>query len=400
MRATASLSILALTGLAALSTAYAQANKAAKAPPANEIRYFTYLSGLADDRADVILKETRQSGKLTAATLDVCFPVPGRSERTDRFVLNLSVTGEKLAGKTQSQDDKLPITVDLTRKPNGKTFDFTGMVTIGDTMSEIASSETADTSEKEFQEQQASDDTIVSAPDDFTEVSPEALAVKVTREAVADFAKGLRGQPVQVALYGLIASCAELRSGEQVLHLTVDPERAQDTLTKLRGHPGVIAAGWTDGTMDMERTLRFPAAGWREGGKLNRDKIANAVATALAKALPATLISSAWNDVTGELKISLKRPSAVVPALGLTEAITVTALAAADKPGGSDHLLLWVGSPSIETVDESAGPKLNIDENASGNDEESLSLNDNQTLNALTQAFDAQRWDAETSSWK
>jgi hypothetical protein len=399
MRATASLSILLLTGLAVLSTAQAQ-TKGAKAPPANEVRYFTYLSGLADDRADVILKETRQSGKLSAAHLDVCFPVPGASERTDRFVLDLNVTGEKLAGTTQSQDGKLPVTVNLTRRANGKAFDFTGMVTIGDSMSEIASSETTDSSEKEFKEQQASDDTITASPADFTEVSPEAIAVKVKREAVADFTKSLRGERVQVALYGLIASCAELRSGEQVLHLTVDPERAQDTMAKLRSQPGVISVGWTDGSMDMERTMRFAAADWREGGKLNRDKLANAVAATLSKSLPATLVSSAWNDVTGELTLKLKRPSAVIPALGLTENIEVTALAANDRPGSSDHLLLWIGSPSIETIDESAGPKLNIAENASGNDEESLSLNDTQMLNALTQALKAQRWDSDASAWK
>ena len=71
-----------------------------------------------------------------------------------------------------------------------------------------------------------------------------------------------------------------------------------------------------------------------------------------------------------------------------------------DRPGTSDHLLLWAGSPSIETVDESAGPKLNLIENSSGNDEESLSLNDEQVLAALAKEFRAQRWDSDISAWK
>jgi len=43
------------------------------------------------------------------------------------------------------------------------------------------------------------------------------------------------------------------------------------------------------------------------------------------------------------------------PALDLTETIEVTALVAADKPGASDRLMLWIGNPVISTADEAAG---------------------------------------------
>jgi hypothetical protein len=326
--------------------------------------------------------------------------MPSDPSRTDRFVMTLSVDGERLSGSTQSQEDKLPVSVNLTRKVTGKSFDFSGKVTVGSSTSTVASPDTTDLSEKDFKEQQATEDTIAASPADFTEVSAEAVAVKVKRDAVVDFARSLRGEQVQVALYGLIASCAELRSGEQVLKLTVDPERAPALIEKLRAQPGVVTVGWTEGNMDMERTIRFPAAEWREAGRINRDKVATTVANALAASLPATFVSSSWNAVTGELKVVLKRPSAILPQLGLVENIEVTVLVAPEKPGQADNLLLWTGSAAIETVDESAGPKLNLAENSSGNDEESLSLNDEQMLAALAKAFHGQRWDSDTSAWK
>lgn len=399
MRATAPLLVLLLAGLAATS-APAQTSKSAKAPAGPEIRYFTYLNGMLDDRGDVVLKETRQGGRVVAASLDVCFPLPADASRTDRFVMTLAVDGDKMSGTAQSLESKLPVSVTLTQKATGKSFEFSGKATVGNSTSTIASQDTTDLSEKEFKDQQATEDVIVASPADFTEVSPEALAVKVKRDAVVDFARSLRGEQVQVALYGLIASCAELRSGEQMLKLSVDPERAPALLAKLRTQPGVVAAGWTDGNLDMERTIRFPAAAWNEAGKINRDKIAGAVANAVAASLPATFVSSAWDAVTGELKVKLKRPSGVLPALGLTENIEVTAMVAPEKPGSSENLLLWTSAPSIETVDENAGSKLNLAENASGDDEEALSLNDEQMFGELAKMFHGQRWDSEASAWK
>lgn len=394
---------LLVAGLAVSGAAYAQASKSPqKAAPTNvpETRYFTYLNGLMGDRADVILKETRQGGKLTAATLDVCFPAIGTGDRKDQFTVSLGIDGEKLTGSTQSREGKQAVTVDLVRKARGKTFDFSGKIKVGDAVSTVDSSENADISESEFKEAQPLPDNIATAPLNFTEVSPEALAVRVKRDALVDFVKALRGQNIQLTLYGLIASCAELRSDEQVLHVTVDPERAEAEIAKMRTQPGVVAAGWTEGSMDMERTIRFPSADWRTNGKVNREKVASTVSGVLSKTLPGSVVSSKWNDITGELTMTFKRPSPVLPALELTETLEITALVSSDKPGTSDRMLLWLGSPSIVTSDETAGAKLDIAENASGNDEESLSLDDESSLTALAKEFKGQRWDAETSAWK
>ena len=66
--------------------------------PATETRYFTSIDGLMDGNADVILKETRQGKTVTAATLDVCYPAEKGSDRKDRFVANLAVSGQTLTG--------------------------------------------------------------------------------------------------------------------------------------------------------------------------------------------------------------------------------------------------------------------------------------------------------------
>src|SRR5207245_806905 len=97
--------------------------------------------GLMDGNADVILKETRQGKTVTAATLDVCYPVARGSERKDRFVANLTVAGQNLTATTQSISDKQPVTVKLARKASGDTFEFRGQITIGQKVNEVVSSD-------------------------------------------------------------------------------------------------------------------------------------------------------------------------------------------------------------------------------------------------------------------
>src|SRR5437773_11950574 len=214
---------LLLLGLVTVSPslAFAQMKLPSKTVPgAIETRYFTAIDGLMDGNADVILKETRQGKMVTAATLDVCYPAEKGSDRKDRFVANLAVNGQTLTGTTQSLGDKLPVTVKLLRKPTGDTFEFKGQISDGQTLTEVTSTDNSDLSEKEFQDNQTSDDGITAAPKDFTEVSPEAIAVKVKLEVATDFLKGLKGQDVEVSLSSLTVSCEALRAGEQTINIT------------------------------------------------------------------------------------------------------------------------------------------------------------------------------------
>jgi hypothetical protein len=395
--------LLCLIGLTALASnaAFAQMKLPSKsAPGASEVRYFTAIDGLMDGNADVVLKETRQGKTVTSAVIDVCYPAEKGSERKDRFVANLAVNGQNLTGSAQSLGDKLPVTVKLSRKPTGDSFEFRGQISIGQAVTEVVSTDNTDLSEKEYQDSQTSDDGITASPKDFTDVSPESVGVRLKLDAALDFLKSLKGQDLEVSLSSLTVSCDALRAGEQTINLTVDPDRAAALIAKAKSTPGVVAAGWTSGVIEMDRAIRFAAAEWRDGDRVNRDKLATAISSVLSKRLTAKPSSSAWNANTGKLKLTLKRPSPVYPALGLTETIEVTALVSSDKPGVSDKLMLWVSSPVISTADEGSGPKLNVAEDSSGGEEGGEPENDNGSIEALTRELKGQRWNADKSIWK
>lgn len=389
---------LAVASAPALAQMKLQTKPAASGGP--ETRYFTAIDGLMDGNADVVLKETRQGKTVTAAVLDVCYPADKSSDRKDRFVANLAISGQTLSGTTQSVADKQPVTVKLNRKQTGDSFEFRGQITIGQTVTEVASTDNSDLSEKEFQDNQATEDGITPQPKDFTDVSPESIGVRVKLDAASDFLKSLKGEAVEIGTSSLPVTCDALRSGEQTINLTVDPEHASALLAKAKAAPGVTAAGWTSGVVEMDRTIRFAAADWRDGDRINKDKLASAIAGVLAKTLAAKPASATWNANTGKLKLVLKRPSSIYPALGLTQNYEVTALVSPDKPGSSDKLMLWVSSPTVSTSDDSAGAKLNLSDDSSSDEEGSETKDDNGAIDALLKEFKGQRWDADKSAWK
>jgi len=394
--------VLVVAGLLAATPDFASAEiplMTRPDPNAVEVRYFTAIDGLMGGDADVILKETRQGRTVKAAALDLCYPADKTSDRKDRFVVDLAVNGQTMTGSTRSLIDKKPVTVKLTRKPNGDTVDFGGQITIGETTTEVASSENSDISEKEFQDSQTVDDGITPNPKDFTQVSPESVGVRIKLDAAADFLMSLKGQDVEVSLNSLDVTCDALRSGHQSLVLSVDPDRAADLIAKAKSAPGVLAAGWTAGLVEMDRAIRFPAASWRSGDKIDRDKLTATISGVLAKTLGAKPLSSSWSTTTGRLKLIFKRPSPVYPALDLTDTIEVDGMVSPDKPGGSDQLMLWISTPVTTTSDEGNGPKLAITDDTSG-DEEGEDRDDTGSVEALIKALNGQRWDADNSVWK
>jgi hypothetical protein len=394
--------LLLVAGLLAASPQFvlAQAKPSPKAATGgSEVRYFTSIDGLMDGNADVVLRETRQGKAVTGAVLDVCYPADKTSDRKDRFVVNLTANGQNLSGTGQSLVDKQAVTVKLTQKSTADSFDFRGQITVGQSVTEVASSDNSDMSEKEFQDSQTVDDGISAAPKTFSDVSPEAVGVRLKLEVAVDFLKSLKGQDVEIALSSLAVTCDAMRAGEQTINLTVDPDRAPALIAKSKAMSGVVNAGWVAGAVEMDRAIRFPAAEWRDGDKVNRDKLASTISTVLARTLAAKPATTSWSPVTGKLKLTFKRPSQLYPALELTDVIEVTGLVSADKPGTSDQLMLWIGTPVTTTTDESAGARLNLSDETS-NDEEAEQRDDTGSIAALAKELKGQRWDADNSVWK
>jgi hypothetical protein len=120
----------------------------------------------------------------------------------------------------------------------------------------------------------------------------------------------------------------------------------------------------------------------------------------LTKTLAAKAAGADWDANTGKLTLTFKRSSPIYPALALTESIEVTALVSPDKPGASDRLMLWISSPVITTSDEGTGPKLNLSEESTGDEEGGEPKDDNGSVEALAKEFRGQRWDADKSVWK
>lgn len=388
--------------LAAGSFGFAQTAKPpAKGARGTENRYFTGLGDILGDLpVDAFVKETRQDGKVISTVLDACYSVSLTSDRKDRFVVELKADGQKLTGNGETTEDKLPVTVNLTRKPAKNTVTFEGKITVGDKPSLVSSTDNTDSDEKEFQASQAADDSVSENPDDFADVSPQSLAVKVKRENFADLLKTLRNDNVQLSLDSLATDCTALRTGAQFVRFTVDPARAGALLTTLKTSPGVVSAGWTTGSYDVERSVRIASADWRDGDKLNKNKLATAISNSLAKALSAQPVSAKWNDTTGELTIDVKRPNTSVPALNLTDTLEITALVGPEKPNASDKFVIWLGTASTTTTDETPGPHLTFSDNSSSDEGESSFTDDDGLVRAVAADLKGQQWDPDQSAWK
>jgi hypothetical protein len=370
------------------------------APTPNETARYFQLSDdfFGDLPAEGFLKETRQGGRITSAVLDVCHSVSMTSSRKDRFAVTLKAEGTRLTGSGQTQETGQRVAVDLLRKPVGKTVSFEGSITLGNEKWDVVSTGNADVSEKEFFDGQASDSTLVAEPEDFTEVSPGAVAVRAKRDAFADLVREVRKENVKTVLESLAVDCSALRSAEQELQVFVDPARAAALIRKFKSLPGVLDAGWTPGVYAIERAVRFPAAEWKAGSAtFDRDRLASAVAGSLATNFAATLEGAAWNDATGELKVALKRPSQSIPGLNLSDRIETVLLIGPEKLRSNNALIAWLGDIAIDIVDDGPDPRLKF---MSGGSEEADLVDVDALIDRLARDLKGKRWDSDQGAWK
>lgn len=404
MRALAAVAAASLT-LALSGPAFPQAKGSrpapAPTPPAETVRYITIFGELMGAlSSDAIWREVRQGNRVVSAELDLCHSVTPGSIRKDRFKIALKPEGGKLVGSGKSEPEGVPVTVSLTRKQANDTFSLEGTITRDGKTQPAAATDLSDMSEQEFKDQQASEEEIVTAPGTFADVSPVAVAVKVSRDGLPELVKSLRGQGVRVDYASLVQTCTDLRSGHQTVRLETAPERAAALVSKLQGMPGVIMAGWTTGAYGIERAVRIDAAAFMDGGALKVDALSERLSAAVAAALAAKPVSARWDEVTREVTITLERPDQAARGLDLTEVIEVTLLVGPEKPAGGDGLVIWLGESSVEPADKAAGAQLAFTGGYHGQEEEGAAVETDALLATLARDLKGRVWDAENQSWK
>ncbi len=373
---------------------------ASHAAAQSNVRYFNGVYGLMDDvETDAFVKETRNGSKVVSAELDLCHAMAPGSPLRDRVVVTLKPQGNRLVGAGQSQESKTPVSVDLIRTGSGDTFSFDGTLKFGDRIFKASSGDVTDMSAKEFQEQTAVEETITETPADFREVTPGTIAFRINRASLIDALKSLRSEKVQLQAYSIAPSCEALRRGYFDVQAEVDPERAIDVIAKVKSLPGVTRAGWTSGGIDLSRSIRFPAAAWRDAnGKLDREKLGKAIAAVTAKALSAEVDEVEWDDVTGELTVLVKRPDVTVPGLGLTEVVGTSFLFSSEKPGAKDVIVVRIGQFDSEVQDAGDGPRLSIN-SSRGDGDAADPVGSDALQGAIAKELKGQVWDSDNENW-
>jgi hypothetical protein len=389
----------ALICVVANSTVVAEQKALTKKPVGGPaVRYFDLSSDIFSDlNAEAILKEQRQGPTVVSAELDLCYAATPGSSRFDRVVVPLKVEGNRLVGSAQSQELKRPVAVTLTRRAAGSNYSFTGSVKSGNYSQDVQSTGNVEMTEREFQESYATGDQMVAAPADFTEASPQALEIRVAREQLTNLLNALRDQNVRIAFSSLVSSCTALRSGHNVMQLDVDPERAGAVLAKVRGLPGVAVAGYAQNNHNWDGAIRFPSAGWRDGGKLDRDKLGKAIAGAIANVLAATVTSVSWDNATGLLTIALRRPDQTIPGVKLIETIAASILVSSEAPTPGQRMLLWIEKLGSRVIDEASGAKLEF---LSSDEEGAEPEGGENVVEAVAAELKGQFWDSENETWQ
>ena len=398
--------VVAVLAIALASSAVAeQKGTKGKGPAGPQVRYFDLSQSVFSELgSEVLLKENRQGTTLASAELEVCHQVAPGSSKLDRFVVPLKVEGNRLTGTAQSQEGKLAVSVNLTRRVAGGNFSFEGTITSGSITEKVRSIDNNELTEEEITDQFLADPAIEPAPADFSAAWPQALHVRVGRAALTGLLQALRDQNVRLAYNGLLASCRMLRSGNYTVQIDVDAERVGAVLAKLKSAAGVTEVGFSPNPPNMGRAVRFPSAGWRDaGGKLDRDKLATVVGATMAKAMTGTVGSTSWDPVMGELTVELKRADESIVGLKLTQIITISAVVAPESLTSNQQSILWIESITARIVDEGPAPRLTFstaqpDEGGEG--QASEPDGSDALPEAVAAALKGVTWDSDRDQWR
>jgi hypothetical protein len=402
MRRTAAIIAALAIGITAAAAQSKKQQPPAKAPSGPVVRYLELFAGMLGELpSEGSLRETRSGATLTAAELDLCFSASESSSRKDRFVVALTPSAGKLTGSGTTQEDKLPVSVQLTRKVTGEEIALEGSIKVGTIEYKVASTENRPISEQQFRENQPEEAELVAEPADFTELSPGVINLRIKRDALSGLIQVLRMSGASVSIDSLLASCAELRSGNQLIRIEASPDKAVDLMGKLKAVPGVVATGWGAG-YEMGNAVRLDAAPWRGGNYIDRKKFSSAASASIAKTLTATAQSAEWDDGNGELKLKLKRPNTTFRGFGFTDSIEIVLFAGPEKLKANEAFIVWIAKTEIEVIDEGPAPRLKllapVSEEGSSSGTDSVEIAP--LAAALARDLNGQTWDSDRSAWR
>lgn len=348
-----SAAVLTFEGSAAL------AKKSTPAQAAPSVWYFN-LGGLTDQAdIDAVLKETRRGARLLSAELDLCYLGRDGWTAIDRFVVPLDIKGKHLSGTGRSTEAGKPVKADLKRSKESDGTTFEGSISYGEVTRKIVSVGNLDVSAKDFESDRKDD--IFEEPADFAQAAPDSVAVRVERASISGVLEALRGEKARIETYSLRPTCRALRTGQLDIEIQIDPERAVSLVARLRKMPGVVRAGWSSRGFPIDRSARINAAPWRNAsGKIDREKLGQAIAGIVGKAMSAGSCAASWDEVTGELTVTAERPDRSIPGAGLTESLSAYFLVSGEKPEPSDMLVIRLGYVSSRLADIGPGARLTL----------------------------------------
>jgi hypothetical protein len=346
--------------------------------------------------ANTVIRERRNGAKVESAELDICFQVAANGP-VDRAVIELKPQGTGLSGAGVSLRAKTPVEFSYSGAYQNDQLTYNGKVKIGALSAPFSAGFVSENTEKQYQESLYLPP-LVEKPADFLGVSPQWVAVRTkfgTVPALVDF---LRKQDVALdALLGLVEDCDALRAGMHTVQFVVHPERAEAVIAAAKRLPDVLAAGW-GGQSQMTYAVRMPAAPWLDNGKPDRKKLQAAISQIVSRALEGNPVSAVWDRTTGDLVLTLKRTSQNFPGLKVTETVEVAVLAEFERPGGADHLVLWVNSVKAVLADEAGAARVKIRPVVETGGE-GIYIDAEPITKALARELNGTTWDWTTEKW-
>lgn len=311
----------------------------------DSFRYLAFSEAETGDQQvalDGVVQYRREAGSPGAWMLDVCFPRRPELTSFDRFAAPASVNREVYTASGRTSVDDLPASLRIETRMQDGNPTLKGELRVGAQLFKLA-------------EQPARFRTGIANegggnPASFGSLMPNELSVKVPMASLRALLDVVRREKAVVLPNQLVPGCSDLREGAQYVRLQAPPRAVKRLAAALKGIADTEVRD-ADGYPNSDG-VALPAGLRGEADDVVLRKLAATIATVLgAEGSPE--ISA--RPGTGESTIVVTRQTETAVALGLREAVAVTALVVPDV-GKTGETMLYVTQVGSRFVDPSATP--------------------------------------------